>query len=78
VSPARAELLRSGSRSCCTDVDVASGGLITAAGHGEFRSETVSSESRRGSRLNLALSSQLVDINQTSGKPVSRTKHNCV
>ena len=54
------ELLRSESRSCCTDVDVTSGGLIPCAGHGKFRSETASSEVEEHHGLNLSLSNLLV------------------
>ena len=56
MSPARAELLRSESQSCCTDVDVTSGGFIPCAGHGKFRSETASSEVEEHHGLNLSLS----------------------
>ena len=79
MSPARAELLRSESRSCCTDVDVTSGGLIPCAGHGKFRSETASSEVEEHHGLNLVVEQPArADINQSSGKPVRRHKPSCV
>ena len=70
--------MRSESQSYYTDVDVTSGGLIPCAGHGKFRSETASSDSRRASAFEFGVEQSARDINPVPGKSVRRTKPNRV